>query len=815
MSDHKAWSEKHKSLFTRNLERVYDEVIEEMEKELKMKDEEHQQGLKRRDEENQCLSRHINQLVIKNRDLIHENNLLKHQVKRLESRLTNTCPSSRAGRLVSSLPAEQQDDHVGTTVSAEEYRHLMDKYNALNEVHQKTVQKKKYFERKNEFVMQKNKEMKESVKAWKQYCDRMREKMKTKLEINLKTDISAVEERSGMPLLAPSSPRSSTVKTPISFIGLDKSSSSPLAAIPQEAYPAIAQVGAGIGSTTARTDHVDELPEVQDEYAGLLPQHQDITLTHQGGSNSSRRQAPVGHASATVAETSPDKVTSSQSTEDEAILQNACKGFQTGLNIENDEPEITSERSLKRKRVAPVAFDIYTERIPSDGTLVNPYQVKEEQLSSPPAPVAAYPLLRKETLDLDELGPNIISTPRRRLRRHSSVRSQEIAALYNGRSVSEPWIKEKFLEDDLGHVDAERFTDENLGHDLDAEHFGSRTYSEPSDRARDGSQGVLQPLSPNVQLPNSPIGESTNKRLRRGEAREAWKYEELTESGDGLPPMNENKSKLAPNLARAKFNRKLQATKESSTPANKARKMAATNSESKFNAIQIPTPAQSSTHTGDAPPSRFRPQDPAPSQSPPKPRTKISPPIRPSKKSAAPPNLPQQPPLRSKPPIDLKLSDFKPNPAFNNGYSYAFAETVRKHADRACLPGCTQPNCCGSTFRTLAAALPPPSPSQEDALLGDYLGDAYNAMQLTQMSDDEHKELMLQARTRELAMKHGKHRQAYERHVTPPGFWRTDFPTTQEQAEDRRKAGVLERKMVEERWMEAMRRGGRWIFRDE
>ena len=95
------------------------------------------------------------------------------------------------------------------------------------------------------------------------------------------------------------------------------------------------------------------------------------------------------------------------------------------------------------------------------------------------------------------------------------------------------------------------------------------------------------------------------------------------------------------------------------------------------------------------------------------------------------------------------------------------------------------------------------------------MGDAYDSLSLTQMMPEERKELVLQARTRQMAKQHGRHRQAYERHTTPPGFWRIDFPTTQEDMEDKKQAAEQERRLVEERWMEAMRKGGRWMFRDE
>jgi hypothetical protein len=182
---------------------------------------------------------------------------------------------------------------------------------------------------------------------------------------------------------------------------------------------------------------------------------------------------------------------------------------------------------------------------------------------------------------------------------------------------------------------------------------------------------------------------------------------------------------------------------------------------------------------------------------------------------------PDQEPLRARPISRLNLSDFKVNPNYNQGYGYAFQETVRgRDARQKCLQGCTKPECCGRKFRVLAEmdreARGPPTLSQEEAdelLLEEYLGD--NAYKIQNMSTAQKEEIILQARTRELANKLGRHRHAYERRTTPPGFWRPDFPTTQEEREDREKANKIARSHVEERYKEAMRPNGRFLFRDE
>jgi hypothetical protein len=176
--------------------------------------------------------------------------------------------------------------------------------------------------------------------------------------------------------------------------------------------------------------------------------------------------------------------------------------------------------------------------------------------------------------------------------------------------------------------------------------------------------------------------------------------------------------------------------------------------------------------------------------------------------------------LRGFSPSKLRLSDFKVNPSFNQGLDYAFADVVRGREQRKCLPGCTRPECCGTKFRRIVEFnelnRDQITSSQEAAdrkLLEDYLGD--NAYKIRSMSAEERRELLMQAKTRELAQKAGRHKSAYERRRSPPGFWRTDFPSTQELAKDRQEADQRERELVRERYEEAMRRGGRWVFRDE
>lgn len=175
--------------------------------------------------------------------------------------------------------------------------------------------------------------------------------------------------------------------------------------------------------------------------------------------------------------------------------------------------------------------------------------------------------------------------------------------------------------------------------------------------------------------------------------------------------------------------------------------------------------------------------------------------------------------LRAKPPLELQLDDFKVNPLANNGHDFAFADVVRDKGERACLPGCTDLHCCGKQFKALALSQrpdPPLTPTQrmeEQKLLEEYLAD--HAYRLATMSRDERAELWVEAKTQELANRYGKHKHRFSRMQSPPGFWNADFPSTQELQADRAEAARRERQAVAERHREAMRPGGRWLFKDE
>ncbi|KAL1846242.1 hypothetical protein Daus18300_014316 [Diaporthe australafricana] len=176
-------------------------------------------------------------------------------------------------------------------------------------------------------------------------------------------------------------------------------------------------------------------------------------------------------------------------------------------------------------------------------------------------------------------------------------------------------------------------------------------------------------------------------------------------------------------------------------------------------------------------------------------------------------------PLRQKPMDRLRPEDFKPNPMYNDGLTYVYDEVVRGREARSALSGCTDLNCCGKTFRAFALAErstvgPSVTIRAEDiSLLENYLGG--DAHRLGSMTRDEKEETWLLAKTWELAGKFGRHRERYARMPSPPGFWTVEFPSTQERVEERRQAEEIQKALVHERYREAMRPGGRWLFRDE
>ncbi|KAI5197631.1 SAE2-domain-containing protein [Aureobasidium subglaciale] len=177
---------------------------------------------------------------------------------------------------------------------------------------------------------------------------------------------------------------------------------------------------------------------------------------------------------------------------------------------------------------------------------------------------------------------------------------------------------------------------------------------------------------------------------------------------------------------------------------------------------------------------------------------------------------PELEPLRARPLQRLNLDDFKVNPNYSGALGYAYRESIRKYEEKKCLPGCTREECCGAIRKFIAAGgLPNDTSLTDDELtLRGYLGSAYMSV-IRDATAEERKRMLIEARAKAFADQHGKHREVFQRNRTPPGFWRTEMPSTQEEEQDREEARKMERQKVEERWRDAMRGGSRYMFRDE
>ena len=723
------------------------------------------------DEELRILRDHVSNGVVKNAKLTYENTRLQNLLEKHGIAVPNE-------ELNSNTPEVQ--------IPATEFNDVVNQLHDLNKRHQDAAKRLKYLERKNVAVMQKNKDMKESVKAWQDYAERHLERKRMKSEGGTSTEQTKSHVTIQTPRLVPfmpSSPVSAAVRSPRSPAPQQGSSPTPL-------------VELETGADSPRGD--------QEERGGLAVDNRHLLPRLPSGGDNPGAISILKDARPSIAdEPAADKVTSSQTTVPETTEQENEMTPRAVNMTKDDDPEFLYGRSLKRKRdISTNASVFYGE---PDGTPAKPVRVKEELYSSPPPDAAVDASLRKEMIDLDELGPNPIMTPRhRRQKRLNSILSIEPGTGRDQRSNSIPFSGNLIKAEPTEVMNMTELED-------------IRAVSEPTGTPMK-SREILQPLDPNIVAGRA---DTSNKRIKAEEARHETEINNLAEPGETGRSKSHVKKRLPPSLARAHFNERIRANKSGPSPTKSALKTPKS-APAKTSTAQVSdrdlsnhttlTPCVKPSHrhsTATTPRSELVPDD--------RPVWRMGA-LEPARKAPIPPrsrSQDRQGQLRDKPIAELGVKDFKVNPAYNGGFTHAFTDTVRRREDRLCLPGCTNPSCCGSTFRSLALAAPRLSSSQEEGLLEDYLGDAYDSFGLTQMSKEERDEIVLQARTRKLATEHGKHRRVYEGRKTPPGFWRVDFPNTQEQEEDREKAAQMEQVEIRNRWLEAMRKGGRYIFADE
>lgn len=327
------------------------------------------------------------------------------------------------------------------------------------------------------------------------------------------------------------------------------------------------------------------------------------------------------------------------------------------------------------------------------------------------------------------------------------------------------------------------------------------------------TSSALTPVSLNArilkpELPKAPLEKNLDKSLVRG-------IGALAEDGNAYAKNLYQKAPATPTLKGRLGSLLDTPTCENTTPISRSSRRPRKGSAFPSEELPLPKPRDlpfdksARESIGDAPQIHTTPRPPMADKT------------NTTSKPAPPPTMKKKPRalLRHKPVSELKLDDFKINPNANEGHDFAFSEVVRDRDERACLPGCVDMHCCGKEFRALALSQKPNPPltaaqrEEEEDLLLNYLGDDHH--RLASMSTEERDKLWVEAKTQDLANRYGKHRHRFSRMRSPPGFWNADFPSTQEIEAERAEAGRREKQTVQERHREAMRSGGRWLFRDE
>lgn len=491
------------------------------------------------------------------------------------------------------------------------------------------------------------------------------------------------------------------------------------------------------------------------------------------------------------------RITSSQTTEDD---QAEVRSYAVKMEPSSDEePVVVRENILKRRRNESATAMPPPQRIKQEpdsperpGSAEEPIELRSEEWSSPAT--RARPLIRTETSDLDAMRGTFQTPRKRRSREASRARSEERsnATLHppnhlarNSSSLSDSDIPDLPVPP-VAFEQAEDLADTRQA-------TSSKEHATPKERSHGRQRGALARLSPNV-----PTMPQTAKKRRRSSEEDAGKVSMLAEDGD------ENTSQVTPKAktgsVKTPASHRLDAMLENPTPGRQplsARRLAPDTTK------------------------RLRPQRPQHQhEHEPTSHTKAaistSQYLRPPGLEKSPPPMnPESEPLRSRPLQQLRPHNFRINPAFADS-DFAFSDPMNRKtkAARRCLPGCINPACCGEFLDAARHGLLPPSSKSDEQVIEDIFGSSHAEL-MAAYPPHKHAELLIQARAQDFANEHGRHRKTFERAATPPGFWRTEMPSTQEELEDWRKAEEMERMKVEGMWREAMRGGGRWLFRDE
>ncbi|KAF1810019.1 hypothetical protein P152DRAFT_484111 [Eremomyces bilateralis CBS 781.70] len=539
-----------------------------------------------------------------------------------------------------------------------------------------------------------------------------------------------------------------------------------------------------------------------------------------------------------------DVVKSSQATEGEPLSLGAQE---ESLNQrDEDEPVVVSERLLPRRRPARTS----STADPSRGSPEDPIVVKEETMSSQATEGMKRTLGRVETLD-DETQFSKFS-PRKRMKMAPPLSAQL--------SSSSVGIPDRACS--LPAEESQRMTGDDRrrvsGSHLQTPAALPRPQSDPEwneaedDMVFDQHQATLNaskripqerflhPIDANF-LPRATISESrrgSRRKMGSSEHKIGYLAEDATLTDQTNTPHQEknvrSEDRLFTLLAAAEPSPRQTITPRRSPSADRRLR--------KSLPSHAPEP-----RTARKTRSKQVANVPTPQSAPP--RTRVA-----STEVGGPSKQFPTKRLRDLPVRELNLEDFRVNPNLNEGIMHAFSEVVRGHA-RKCLPGCTDPSCCGQNFLAMAENAGPEmfdvpkgfASSQESIsaeeherddqgnfivtarvggtktalhpndirVLKNYLGQAFSFDLLSSMNAKGLKDTVSEARADWLSEKYGRHRQAFTRRPTPPLYWRTDMPSTQELEKQRKEAKEANAKEVQERARIALRGGGRWVFRDE
>ena len=541
--------------------------------------------------------------------------------------------------------------------------------------------------------------------------------------------------------------------------------------------------------------------------------HPVACSSKQAGASSAVNENPRSSPSSSHSK----RITSSQTTEDD---QAEVRSYAVKVEpCSDNEPVVVRENILKRRRNEAATAMPPPRRIKQEpespkrpGSAEEPIELRSEEWSSPTT--RARPLIRMETSDLDAMRGTFQTPRKRKSRDESRARSEERsnATLHPPRHLARN--SSSLSDSDLPDLPALPVAFEQAEDPANIRQTATRnTHTTPKERSYGRQRGALGPLSPNV-----PTNPQTAKKRRRTSEEDAGKVGMLAEDGD------ESTSQVTPKTdniqAKTPASNRLESMLENPTPGRQplsARRLAPDLSK-RIRPQQPQHKLEPIGHTkAEVSSSSKKPEQLDQPKSHVKPTPLSTSKYRrpPGIEKSPPPINPDSEPLRSRPLQQLRPHNFRINPAFADS-DFAFSDPMNRKtkAARRCLPGCINPACCGEFLDAARHGLLPPSSKSDAQVLEDMFGSSYAEI-MASYPPHKHAELLIQARAQEFANEHGKHRNTFERAATPPGFWRTEMPSTQEEWEDRRKAEEMERMKTEGMWREAMRGGGRWLFRDE